>query len=121
MTELASLTIEVDEAVVVAHVEGEVDSSNAHALLDQIVTPVSNSAHGVVLDLTGLHFLDSAGVQVVFDLATGLSRRRQALAVVAPEPSSVRTVLELCALEQVAALTTGIDDASTHVREANEA
>jgi anti-anti-sigma factor len=117
--ELASLTMEVEEAVVVAHLEGEVDSSNAHALLDRIVTPVPNTAHGVVLDLTGLNFLDSAGVQIVFDLATGLSRRRQALAVVARESSSVRTVLELCALEQVATLTDAVDEASSQVRHSN--
>jgi anti-anti-sigma factor len=82
-------------------VAGEVDLSNARALLDVIVTAVPDEAAHVVLDLTGATYLDSAGIAAVFRLAERLRTRRQDLRLVVPPGSPVRPVFRLTRLDHV--------------------
>lgn len=111
---------------IVLRFEGEVDASNvaefrrALDTADPSSTPTSATRTSsapcaaatratppqVVVDLAGLTYLDSAGVDVLFDVA-----RRQTLAVVAPPGSAVRRVLEIVSLDTAAALCDALDDA----------
>ena len=73
-------------------VAGEVDMANAHVLREQLGSPASREAAGVVLDLTGVPFMDSDGLRAVLVAAAGLDAR---LAVIAPADSAVGRLLEL--------------------------
>jgi anti-anti-sigma factor len=105
VSELAKITINREGDVVVAALVGEVDPSNARALGRELTAAVPNDAAGVVLDLTEVHYLDSSGVQLIFELAERLDGRQQGFAVAVPVGAPARRVLEIVALDETAAIT----------------
>lgn len=92
------------EDTTLAQVTGEIDGSNAGELRRAVAERVPAASRLLVLDLTGTSYVDSAGVELLFELARRLSARRQALSVVVPVGSGVRRVLELCDIGSVATL-----------------
>ena len=102
---LADISFEVvDENRVVAAVVGEIDGSNAGELRRAVADNVPAHADLLVLDLTRTSYVDSAGVELIFELARRLAARRQELGLVAAPGSGVRRVLELCDVTSVARL-----------------
>lgn len=99
---LADIDFEVEGDRVIASIQGEIDGSNASEVRRAVVENVPASARAVLLDLTGTSYIDSAGVELVFELARRLTARRQQLALVVPDGSGVRRVLELCDVGSVA-------------------
>ena len=100
--DLASLKVEERGELVVASVSGELDMSVAPALGDEIAAAVPTSARALIVDLSGLEFIDSSGIAMLFSLARRLSSRRQQLHVVAPEGEPVHRVLELVEFDRAA-------------------
>lgn len=81
--------------LVVAHLTGEIDMSNAGRIGDAIVETVSNQELGLILDFSGLRYLDSAGIQVVFRLREQLRTRGQTLTLVIPAGSASADAIRL--------------------------
>jgi anti-anti-sigma factor len=102
MSDLASFSLRHGGDVVVAAVAGEIDISNADGLERAISEEVSNDAAGLVVDLAGLSFMDSSGVHMLFALADRLRYRDQRFALVLPDTSPPRRVLELSGPEAMA-------------------
>jgi anti-anti-sigma factor len=96
---------------VVATVRGEVDGSNAAEVQRAVAEHVPTTARALVIDLTQTSYIDSTGVEVLFELARRLASRRQELTVAVPEGSGVRRVLELCDIGSVGNLAATIDEA----------
>ena len=71
--DLARLSISSDgpAGVVVATLAGEVDQSNAGALLASLTTAVPNTATGLVVDCVQLGYIDSAGVYLLITSRPG--------------------------------------------------
>lgn len=86
----------------VARMTGEVDLSNVEALGAVLEDAVSNRAQGLVLDLSGLTFLDSMGLRLIYRLARQLGDRQQRLQLVVPESSPVTRVLQIGGVMSVA-------------------
>ena len=55
----------------------------------------------VVLDLTGVDFLDSAGVHGLFRMLAGLDAQGKRLVVVAPREGRVRRLLEILDVQRL--------------------
>jgi anti-anti-sigma factor len=108
---LADARFEIRAGQPVAIVTGEVDASNAERLGDRLYDAVTNQALGLVLDLTEVTYIDSAGVRLLFDLADRLERRQLTLHVVRADGSHVAEVLEIVSLDQVASSYDSVDDA----------
>ena len=85
-------------------VTGEIDMSNAHDVLDRICSHVPKEASQVVVDLSGMGFLDSSGVAMLFRLAERLRRSRQDLRLVVPRDAPIRAVIDLTAVNRVIAV-----------------
>ena len=100
--ELATLRVRERGAIVMADVEGEIDLSNAASLLMDLAAAVPNTARGLVLDLSGLEFLDSSGVHMLYDLADRLATRQQRFAVVLEPDAPPRRAIELSGVEPAA-------------------
>jgi anti-anti-sigma factor len=81
--------------------DGEVDFSNAHEILDALVANVPGEASLVVLDLGRTSHLDSSGVAMLFRLGDRLRRRRQDLRLAVPVDSVVRALVEMTAVASV--------------------
>lgn len=83
------------EGILVAELSGEIDLSNARRIGEAIVETTSNQERGLVIDLSALHYLDSAGIHLLFRLWEQLRARGQTLALVIPERSASNDALRL--------------------------
>jgi anti-anti-sigma factor len=101
---MRELTFDLDHTcdVVVARIDGEIDSSNASELRLALLARLPSAARALALDLSGVTYLDSSGVQLLFELGRRLAARRQAIRLIVPPAAPVRRVLQLCAVESVA-------------------
>ena len=104
---------EVGVDTVVAAVSGEIDGSNAGEVLRAVAVLGPTTARSLFIDLSQTSYIDSTGVELLFELARRLSSRRQAFTVVVPHGSGVRRVLELCDIASVGTLVATRDDALT--------
>ena len=69
MSELSEVEVVARDGVPVVRVSGEIDLSNADAVLRSIEAAIDQQAPGLVVDLRELEFLDSAGVRLLFEAA----------------------------------------------------
>ena len=74
---------------------GEIDMANADEVEQQILGAIDNQLTAVTIDLSGLAYIDSAGIRVLFTLANRLAILQIALRLVVPERSPVRKVIDL--------------------------
>ena len=111
MSDLAKIETSERDGVVVATVTGELDVSIAENAGREIAESVPNSAQGLVVDFSGLGFIDSSGVAMMFTLTRRLESRRQKLRCVAPPGSAVARVLDIVEFHRAAPIDTDVDQA----------
>jgi anti-sigma B factor antagonist len=88
--------------VTLVELEGDIDLARAPELREELRRSVDNQDLALIVDLTAVHYLDSAGVNVFFEVADELKRRRIALAGVVPEGGVLDRVIQLVDLRSVA-------------------
>jgi anti-sigma B factor antagonist len=98
-------------SVPVAHIEGELDVSSAPALRNRLYDAVTNDDLGLVVDLSDAIYVDSAGLNLLFELAERLTTRQVAFAVVYPEGGIVERVFTLVDIASVARVHHSVDAA----------
>jgi anti-anti-sigma factor len=86
----------------VAHIGGELDMSNCSYVRDELTRSIPGEVDGLVIDLGETIYLDSAAIELLFELARRLGRRRQGLRIAMPDDSPLRRVLELTDVRAVA-------------------
>jgi len=96
---------------IVVRVTGELDVFNAATLTSDIEAAIPTQAHGAVIDLTGVGFLDSTAIRKLFGLASRLAERRQRLQIVTPDGSTVRRTLQLVDFSRAAPMHVTLEDA----------
>jgi anti-anti-sigma factor len=111
VTTVAEIAVERRDASVVARLSGEVDMTNAGYVRDELLGAVPNDVLALVLDLGECRYLDSAAIEVVFDLSRRLGRRRQELRLVVPAGSPLGRVLALTDVGSVAPVHATLDSA----------
>jgi|SRR5437764_4569034 len=80
---------------VVVTVSGQVDASNADSLRTAVASAVKEHPRRIVFDVSGLRFIDSAGLAVLLSVASNVD-------VVLRNPApAVRRVIELSGLTTV--------------------
>ena len=95
----------------VVQIDGEVDTMRAPMLRDELRRKLDNHDIGLVVDLSEAQYLDSAGVNMMFELAEELGDRQIGLAIVVPEGGLVERVVTLVDLASVASLHRTVADA----------
>ena len=78
----------------VARLAGEIDLSNAAMLRRAITDAVPNRDVELVVDLSRVRYLDSAGIAMLFDLARRLGEHNQRLTMVVPSTALILRSLE---------------------------
>lgn len=111
MTTLADVSATLRGVVVVLRVDGEIDRSNADQVSAAVLEAVPNVAKAVVLELSATAYIDSSGVQLLFELASRLRRRQQELRVVVPEGANIGRLLSVVALERTVPVHPTLDEA----------
>jgi anti-sigma B factor antagonist len=105
---LATVDVQRSDAACVVRVTGEIDLSNA-AELEQQMLHESGDSPALVLDLTGVRFIDSSGVRALDHLVTAYDGVRP-VRVAASDPGAVRMTLLLCGFDD-SLLSMTADDA----------
>jgi anti-sigma B factor antagonist len=108
---LADLQLSIEDRIVTARVAGEIDISNGPQLAAGILRATPNEAHGVILELSEVNYLDSAGIHLLYRLRESLRTRGQVLKVVIPPDSVVRSSLRLAGVEGHIDVAAAIEDA----------
>ena len=92
----ATMTVDHDSADTVRiALAGEIDMDNARQVEQQILDAISNQLTAVTLDLSGLEYIDSAGIRVLFTLANRLAILQIALGSSCRSRSPIRKVIDL--------------------------
>lgn len=99
--ELCEVEFERHDEVAVAVLSGEIDMSNATAVRQRIAEFVTPDDGALILDLSSLSFIDSAGLHSVFELGARLRERRQRLFLSIPAGSQVQRTIELVGIPDV--------------------
>jgi anti-anti-sigma factor len=107
----SELLVEYFGSVPVVHLAGDIDVVQAGRLRDRLLTLVQNKDAGLVVDLTDVRYIDSSGVNVLFELAERLGEGQIEFAVVVPEGGLVERVLRIVDIGSVASVHRGVRDA----------
>jgi anti-sigma B factor antagonist len=107
----ADLDFDRKGQAVVAHLSGEVDMTNSGYVGQELTESVPNDAEALVVDLSDTRYLDSAAIELLFDLSRRLGRRRQRLSLVLPGDSPLRRVLTLTGIETAAPVHESVEAA----------
>jgi anti-anti-sigma factor len=116
----ASLDSERRGPYVVVSLRGELDVFNAASMASAIEASVPPDAHGAVIDLTDVGFLDSTAIRKLFALAGRLGERRQRVHVVSPGGSSVLRTLELVEFGRAAPMHETVREALSQLEASRE-
>jgi anti-anti-sigma factor len=95
---MADVRFEREDKTVVAVVTGEVDMSNAASVRQQIAESVTPDDDAMIVDLSELSFIDSAGLHALVELGTVLDERRQQLLLCVPHGSPIERAIEIVGL-----------------------
>jgi anti-sigma B factor antagonist len=90
----ADLRIDRSDSRTIARLAGEIDLSNAALARRTISESIANHVVEVVIDLSDVHYIDSAGIAILFDLSRRLAEHDQRLTLVVPSTSLIRRSLE---------------------------
>ncbi|HEY1277600.1 MAG TPA: STAS domain-containing protein [Thermoleophilaceae bacterium] len=115
MSAFPELQVERHDLVPVVTLSGDVDITIASELRTALLGAVDNSDPGLVVDLSGVRYLDSAGVNLLFELADSLGVRRLAFALVLPGGGLVERVITLVDLGSVARIERTMEEAVAFV------
>ena len=118
--ELASLTAAEHGASLVLVISGEVDISNIDSIAEAIYA-LPNTEEGLLIDLSGVSYLDSSAVSLLHDLAMRLRSRAQRMIVVSPPETPPRRILDLTALYVNAPIADAFDSGIKLLRAGNSA
>ncbi len=108
------------EQVVVARLTGEIDLSNADGIEGAIAEATPNHVLALILDVSALDYLDSAGIHLIYRLREKLRARGQTLRLVIPPDSPANDALRLAGVsrnvETVETLDAAMAEFSTESR-----
>jgi anti-anti-sigma factor len=111
MTTSAEVAVERHGTAMVARLSGEVDMTNSSYVGEELTRSVPNDVAALVVDLSDTRYLDSAAIELLFDLARRLRRRRQGLYIVLPPQSPLKRVLQLTDIASAAPVHDTVDSA----------
>lgn len=104
MSLLARVVEERGDDVSIAAIEGEIDASNVREVGERLRTLLTNRSTALVVDLTDTAYLDSAGINMLFELSTELKDRQQQLRLVVPPAAPIVRMLSIAGM--IGALST---------------
>lgn len=112
-----NIDVRLDGDVVEVRLDGEIDSSNSERTADRLIGAMPADAAGLVLDLAGIGYLDSAGVSMLFAILRRLETSRQTLALVVPEGSTLRRLFAVTRVDTLVAVRATLPEARSVLRE----
>ena len=106
------ISVSAEPTYTLVTLAGECDLHTGRQLRDVLTSEVSRGTRRMILELSGLSFMDSTGMQVLLSIRTVLSVRGGTLALVAPQPVVAR-ILELTGADQYIPVYGSLEEAQT--------
>ena len=91
--------IQTEENLIVARPEGRLDALSAPKFHESLQEAVPGSGHRVIIDMTGVPYVSSAGLRVFIQLAKQL--KGQGKLALSGMSANVRQVFELAGFEKI--------------------
>jgi anti-anti-sigma factor len=113
---IETLRFEPHGELLVARLGGEVDISHVPVVRDRLYRALDNQDDGLLVDLSDATYIDSAVVNLLFELADRLGTHQLRLAVVVPEGGLVDRVLAIVDIASVVDVYRGFDEAIAALR-----
>lgn len=104
---LASMT--TTDGVTVASLTVEIDLANAAQIYSELLRGVPSDSRGLVVDLSAVRYVDSAGIRTFFDLARELQISRQLIAIAVAVDSPLQRLVKITRLDEVAIVASTIE------------
>ena len=114
--QLGNVQLQREERVVLAVLSGEIDMSNATSVRLEIADFVTPDDDAVVIDLSELEFIDSAGLHSLVELGDLMAERRQQLFLSAADGSHVERALEIVGMRNAVPVHPSRDEAMQAAR-----
>ena len=99
------IAVDVGDDIVVVEVRGEIDRANAHRL-EQGLNDATRESMPRIVDLTGVTFIDSAGLR-----ALQMSAQHAPLRIVLPDGARIARTLKIAGTHEVIPIFASIADA----------
>lgn len=100
-----TLAFEWEQQILIVALAGEVDLGHTDGFLQSIIEATAACPFGVVVDLSQVSYLDSAGVHLLFLVRRELERKRVPVVAVLPHLAVVRRILSLVEVSTVVPLS----------------
>ena len=101
---MATVKTSAESGSIRIRLSGEIDLANVAAVEEEILAVVPDQPTPVSVDLTDLTYIDSAGIRILFNLATQLQALRIMLELIVPLDSPTRRLIEVSGFESLAKL-----------------
>jgi anti-sigma B factor antagonist len=111
-----AVLIDYEEALVFS-LTGVIDAQALPGITQHLQSEMTPDRPALVVNLSGVTFIDSSAIGLLFDLARRSHRRRLRYAIVAPSDQPVRSVLMLAGIDVVALLVESVPEALERVAE----
>src|SRR5438094_603256 len=107
---------ELDDRTVVLRVEGEIHASTAPEFSERLNGAIANGKTGVILDLTGVEFIDSTGLSVLLNGLRRVTRVRGSMVIACANPTVLR-LFEITKLDSTFEILPSCDEAIERLRQ----
>jgi anti-sigma B factor antagonist len=91
----------IDDQTANLALDGDVDLTSGQAVRDAVCEALDAGARDVVLDLSGVSFLDSTGLNALLNTARDVDRRGAKLSCKAPHGGEPRVVIDLAGVAKL--------------------
>jgi anti-sigma B factor antagonist len=108
---------EIDETRVILRVVGEIHATTAPEFSERLNAAIAQGRTGVVLDLTGVEFIDSTGLSVLLNGLRRVTRVRGTMVLACANPTVLR-LFEITKLDSTFEIVGDCDEAVARVRQA---
>jgi anti-sigma B factor antagonist len=108
---LADVHFEPVGDVVVAHLTGEIDMSNADDVADALSGQTPTEARALVLDLREVVYLDSAGIRLIYSVRSRLDHRGQQMRLVVEPGGPITDALRIADVPRAVGAVETVDAA----------
>ena len=96
--------------VTIVHLAGEIDLRTSPQLRGEFLELLDEKPARIILDLTGVSYVDSSGVGTIVELKRRAMRNKNTVVLVGLQPR-VRSLFEITKLDKFFTITDSIDEA----------
>jgi anti-sigma B factor antagonist len=107
----------LDDSSVVIRVAGEIHATTAPEFSERLNAAIADGKTGVILDLTGVEFIDSTGLSVLLNGLRRVTRVRGSMVLACANPTVLR-LFEITKLDLTFDIVPSCDEAIARLRQA---